>query len=343
MSKQIIGFATQFYTLWNTWSDEQYFTDAYGKHHLSSVTTHFDYIKNISTDLAKVNELYPNLSIDENLRGKTASWERAEKIEDTTPEILKFGKYSGKHIADVAKLDFKYLIWLIENVSQRKVKDAIMLLPEVIAYFAEKEAESEALKSSYAQIESGLVELEFISNPNRTGRDYFPSEKFNKLGEIPSTLVWETPEPFNSNQNVNRKAILAAKSEYSHSGYKIYQWDGQSGFCFDNNSPVDTIEEAKTQAEIQELVNAHKLDQYYQPTEFNFLKDRYYAEAIIGEGSRVIVFFDDIKSVSGMYPYNMAIIDGKAMKIKGKKMKLNLEVLETIRSEFGVTQIAVVK
>ena len=56
--KQIIGFATQFYTLWDYEVVNNYVQDSYGNYHVSSQTTKYFYIKNISKDIDKVKGMY---------------------------------------------------------------------------------------------------------------------------------------------------------------------------------------------------------------------------------------------------------------------------------------------
>ena len=97
-----IGFATEFYTLWDVTTEPKYFTDSYGNHWLQGENTYFGYIQNISKDLSTVKTKYPDLEIDEDLRGKNRSWSRSTE-EDLTPQILKFGKYYGKSIQEVPK------------------------------------------------------------------------------------------------------------------------------------------------------------------------------------------------------------------------------------------------
>ena len=84
----------------------------------------------------------------------------------------------------------------------------------------------------------------------------------------------------------------------------------------------------------------------YSEDRRNLLNDyagKYFAEATIGEGNTINIIFDEIKFVGGMYPYNMAVINGKAMRIKGKTMKLNLIIIETTRHEIYASQIALIK
>lgn len=107
---QIIGFAGNFYTLWNYERKENWSTNSRGEHYLSNITHNYYYIKNISIDLEKVKRLHPDLGIDENLRGKTQSWERNEKIE-LPYNLFPFGKLMGEDIAtcnDIWQLERTY-------------------------------------------------------------------------------------------------------------------------------------------------------------------------------------------------------------------------------------------
>lgn len=63
-----IGFATKFYTLWDVVTEDMYTTFGH-KHYKTGVKTTCFYIKNISMDLDKVKELYPDVPIWEDLRG----------------------------------------------------------------------------------------------------------------------------------------------------------------------------------------------------------------------------------------------------------------------------------
>lgn len=95
---QLIGFATQFYTLWDYHTEDVYAT-INGKHYKVGVRHIYRYMKNVSKSLDKVKETYPDLTIDEDLRGKTQSWERTEKI-DYPHDVFPFGKLQGMFIAE---------------------------------------------------------------------------------------------------------------------------------------------------------------------------------------------------------------------------------------------------
>ena len=70
---QAIGFANKFYTLWTIRKDDNFFQDAYGNARCVGSTIHYTYHKNISTDINKVKELFPNLEVYEDLHGKSNS------------------------------------------------------------------------------------------------------------------------------------------------------------------------------------------------------------------------------------------------------------------------------
>lgn len=99
----IIGFANQYYTLWDFSNETIYFTDSYGNNHPVRIQTNYYYIKNVSMDLDKVKSLYPELTIDENLKGKNRNFSISNENEDLSPEILKFGKYFGSNINDIVE------------------------------------------------------------------------------------------------------------------------------------------------------------------------------------------------------------------------------------------------
>lgn len=159
-----IGFAEKFYTLWDIRVDQNYFTDAYGNHHLSNTTTYYTYLKNISTDRDKALQMYPELSINEELRGKSRDW--YEKSEDLTPHILKFGKHCGKSIHELVELDFGYLLWLREN-GRWALRQLIEQMPEILAHDEKVAADKAAKMASYVRATDGVQEVAFAFNPRK--------------------------------------------------------------------------------------------------------------------------------------------------------------------------------
>jgi hypothetical protein len=161
--KQIIGFGTQFYTLWNYETENQYRADAYGKKHQIGILHNFYYLKNISKDLVKVKELYPNVQIDEQLRGKTSSFSWEESL--GLPEgYFWFGKHIGELINKVIESDFEYCLWYAENYNNTTSK-SIEENPKYISFLDSKNQEKIDLLASAKLLKVGdLVQLEFLTN-----------------------------------------------------------------------------------------------------------------------------------------------------------------------------------
>lgn len=165
-SKQIIGFASQYYTLWSVRNETKYITDAYGNHCPSYEQTYYTFHKNISKDIEKVRELYPNLSIDEGLRGMSRSFSR-NGTEDLSPEIIKFGKYYGMNISEIAEKDFKYLLWLRNNCYGYRTRELIEQLPQIVEYEAnlKREVDEKIQKTISSFLKVGEYEVSFECNP----------------------------------------------------------------------------------------------------------------------------------------------------------------------------------
>jgi len=165
--KQIIGFATQFYTLWDYEAAPQYRTDSYGNHHQTGVEHKYYYCKNISTDLDKVKSLYPNVEIDNELRG-TSSFTRNEKL-DLPNNYFWAGKYAGKLIDEVMEFDFQYCLWSAENYNMPYIKNH----PKYIAHFEAIEKQKQLEISKAQTVKAGdVVELEFVKNGYNADDNY---------------------------------------------------------------------------------------------------------------------------------------------------------------------------
>ena len=107
MTITAIGFANKFYTLWQI-SEE---TRPLGNGH-SYIVTHYNYIKNISFDKETALAKYPNATLDENLRGKTQSWNTEKEVWDNV-DTFRFGKYKYEKIDDS---DLNYLTWYWDQI-----------------------------------------------------------------------------------------------------------------------------------------------------------------------------------------------------------------------------------
>jgi len=108
---ELIGFANKFYTLWS-YSEEPLYSTVNNQSYQYGIRQIYNYIKNISFDLDKVKELYPDVVIDDELKGKSASWTTEPKFEYPA-ECFHFGKYQGQLISECK--DQSYLIWYYEN------------------------------------------------------------------------------------------------------------------------------------------------------------------------------------------------------------------------------------
>jgi hypothetical protein len=164
MENLVIGFATQFYTLWSYRTDGVYVTDAYGNHHKTGSVTHYTYHKNVSKSIDKVRELYPNVSIDDGLRGKTRDFS-IEGKQDRPSGYFWFGKYYGRLITEIASTDFGYCQWAIENTYDNELVKSIKATPEWEAHEAKLKQEEEEALVEISHIKEGqTIELTFKSN-----------------------------------------------------------------------------------------------------------------------------------------------------------------------------------
>lgn len=176
--KQIIGFATQFYTLWDYESVPQYKTDSYGNHHQTGVNHNFYYIKNVSTDIDKVKTLFPDIEIDTDLRG-TRSFTRNEKL-DLPNNYFWAGKYSGRLIDEIMEIDFKYCLWSAENYNMPYITNH----PKYIAHFEAIEQEKLLAIENAQTVKVGdVVDIEFLTNGYNADDNYTECWTEARLGE----------------------------------------------------------------------------------------------------------------------------------------------------------------
>jgi len=172
---QAIGFANKFYTLWTIREDENFFQDAYGNSYCTGVTTYFTYHKNISTDINKVKELFPNLEVYEGLRGKSDSWSESKEDKNAIPNIMRNGKYAGHDLNLLVVSDFNYVVWVATNLSNANSLYA-KEIPSVKKHLSEIEkAESEVINfnMNLSQKLSSEGIIEFVATSNlKISSDY---------------------------------------------------------------------------------------------------------------------------------------------------------------------------
>ena len=110
-----IGFAEQYYTLWEVTQDIRYGQDS------GIITetpiTRYAYIQNLSKDRDEAIRKAGTCNIDMDLRGKHY-FERSgapKLITNGIDTVVGFGKYSGKTLAEIAEIDMGYILWMKEN------------------------------------------------------------------------------------------------------------------------------------------------------------------------------------------------------------------------------------
>ena len=108
MTVQAIGFTNKYYTLWEI--TEEHRPLGNGR---SYIITHYNYIKNISFDRETAISKYPDLPIDETLRGHTRSWNSTKEVWDNV-DTFRFGKYCGEKIEK--NTDTQYIAWYWDNI-----------------------------------------------------------------------------------------------------------------------------------------------------------------------------------------------------------------------------------
>lgn len=163
--KRVIGFATEYYTLWYYEAEPTYVIDAYGKYHQSGINHKYFYIQNISKDINKVKTKYPGVHIDETLRGQHRSFSyKKENLYNLPGEYFWVGKYSGHLVDEVIKHDLNYCIWAANEFSNN-TSDFIKAHPTYIEHFDNlKRKEEDLIKSAPLLKVGDMVELQFTTN-----------------------------------------------------------------------------------------------------------------------------------------------------------------------------------
>jgi len=188
--KKVIGFATQFYTLWDYEAVPKYKTDSYGNHHQTGVNHNYYYIKNVSTDIDKVKALFPNVEIDTELKG-TSSFTKNEKM-DLPEGYFWSGKYAGKLINEIIESDFEYCLWSAENYNM----PYIINHPKYIAYFEAIEQKKRLDIENAPTVKVGdVVELEFLRNGYNADEEYTECWTEARLGEVELKVLCSGVKP----------------------------------------------------------------------------------------------------------------------------------------------------
>lgn len=113
-SGYVIGFSGTYYCLWYWCTESNYSMSGSGQYVATDSYTKYHYIKRISTDLNKVKELYPNVSIDMGLHGQR--WQRNDntiKREILADDVFPYGfRGVGDKIIECNEIKFLWSLYL---------------------------------------------------------------------------------------------------------------------------------------------------------------------------------------------------------------------------------------
>lgn len=128
-----IGFATEFYTLWDISKEIMYSTNARGEHFPSYEKVSYYYMQNLSKDEFKAKEKAKNmgaidLDVDEELFGRNNSFSKQVKLNSELPRNINpfftFGKYQEAPILEC--VDISYLEWYFKETNNRYAKQVLL-------------------------------------------------------------------------------------------------------------------------------------------------------------------------------------------------------------------------
>jgi len=177
----IVGFANKFYTLWHIQDEDVYSKGVLGNSFFAGVRTHYQYIKNISFEIDTVKSLYPELKIDDELRGQDHSFYKNCVVYKN--DIIPFGKHKGMSVFEIENIDSYYLEGLYQSNSSNELKIILEKTETIKNLISKEEAEKETVKIEFEKMEIEKnklaadfqipVLIKFTSNPSNpiTGND----------------------------------------------------------------------------------------------------------------------------------------------------------------------------
>lgn len=183
---EYIGKADKFYTLWEV--TEDHCTTHRGEPY---TIIHHQYIKNISFDLTKAKEKYPNAIVDEGLRGHS-SWTSYDYPKPPVDEFCG-GKYRGDKIAECT--DYQYLHWaydlgyiipwesrdivlgILESQGYRKINDTHIATPDEVAIIEKSYTNTQIAKDILDK--EGKITINPIKNLSEEGTINIDNVEYN--------------------------------------------------------------------------------------------------------------------------------------------------------------------
>lgn len=168
MAITAIGFTNKFYTLWEITEE----THPLGNGH-NYIVTHYTYIKNISFDKETALAKYPNAIFDDNLHGKTRTWESTKEVWDNV-DVYRFGKYKYEKIDN---RDLNYLAWYWDNIFVEDHKKFVEDILIANGY--------EIRTHTYTNYRGEEVSSKYLMTPKDLENERKNNEEFNKtLAEL---------------------------------------------------------------------------------------------------------------------------------------------------------------
>ena len=169
-----IGFAKQYYTLWDL-TVEPIYTEVRGQYRHSGDKCIRTYHQNLSKDLSKAKQKFEQITglqapePDDELKGKTRSWISTNNFEVYLEGEFNCGKYRGQLISECKDLD--YLLWWKDNNNNSSdiVKNRICELDSnyLINEFGDIVTKKQSIIGGVLnQIDEGKIEVTAVSNFN---------------------------------------------------------------------------------------------------------------------------------------------------------------------------------
>ena len=210
----IIGFSNVMFTLWDVQEHNSYTTDSWGNHHLSSSWVQYTYLKNVSKSREKVIELYPDLTINEEIRG-TKSYEVSIYEDKYSPEVFSKGFLSGTLISECSDIsNLKWSYWAERN-SERC--DNILKQMESLGYFFVSEYNCWFTKEELAEKQRKETEREQINK-------LYESE-VKRINELYNSYESGGEIEIEMDRNLTEYGVIALVSdlanEHNFNGYDV--------------------------------------------------------------------------------------------------------------------------
>ena len=234
-----IGFATEFFTLWEVESVNDYAT-INGVHTLSSTRTINTYIQNLSKTesaaIAKAQSMGCHSSeIDEDLKGKSRSFTKyvnhcSQEERELNEDEFQYGKFVGQKIAECS--DLGYLLWYSKH-NQYSIKRILELSNDYVlvdgndnepTLFKKSEA---IIHKITAEIKAGQREVIAVSNFASCEKNVF-SVSVEIDPENEDDYLWLTEYPYGYKLYIKSTDLTLERKTYQ--GFEYYTPKGMRSF-----------------------------------------------------------------------------------------------------------------